>query len=148
MNKRAFLLTSGTWLGLGTAMASPSADHAHAATHRRTEARPKALTKACPDGVPPQSQADWQALLGQAFEAHTALGQPCTLRLVQVQDAAVACPHLSQFTLRFEGPAHRHLPAGLHWLRHPRSGQSLALALHPLPPGPSRHYLAHFSLLG
>jgi hypothetical protein len=136
MNKRNFLIVGGQALvGLPPLVA---ATQAHSS--RATQAVPT------PSSTPLRShrQAEWQALRGTQFGAVTPVRLSTQLTLRDVQPGPQA-KGLEQFTVVFEGPSRRQLPAGLHSLQHETAGR-LALYLEPINTSGGRTtYSAHFS---
>lgn len=136
MNKRDFMVRGGGSMLAGASW-MPLAAQAKVSTASRDEA-----------ARPARHQDLWQALQGQSFGTHTALGRPLTLVLSQVRTAVGphACSSLEQFTVSWQGPRSLPLPAGLHTLHHPETG-AVAMHLEPVSHGEAITYDAHFSLL-
>jgi hypothetical protein len=134
MNKRDFIVHSGSTLMAGAAW-MPWQSPAQAATAVRASTTQPGL----------EAMRAWQALIGDAFQTHTALERPVTLTLQDVQGKTAAAG-LHQFTVRLQGPRALPLQAGLHRLTHPQTGE-VALYLEPVSHGEQIAYDAHFSLL-
>lgn len=140
MNKRYFLARSGQTL-LGGALAAKAWGPALAGP--MPQGRP-ASDAATPSAL--QGLGHWQALIGTVFATTTPVRLSTNLTLTEVRPCHAA-PGLEQFTLVFQGPSHRQLPAGLHALAPGGQGHQ-PVYLDPVAhQGGLTTYTASFSLI-
>ncbi|MDE2401047.1 MAG: hypothetical protein KGL90_05240 [Burkholderiales bacterium] len=147
MNKRNFLVHSGQALlsgSTGLLATWTPAQASAAATKASTMAT--GLT-----GTSNRSgMSHWQGLIGSEFAAVTPVQLPTTLTLLEVAPKHThsrAPAGLEQFTLTFQGPSRRQLPAGLHTLAHGEHGGQLVYLEPTLHQDGQTRYTACFSLM-